>query len=225
MRFSGITLLLLTSRLLFVPGTFYAEDFLSIEVWCELQPMDFEHPDADASLDQTEAFRRLFEEARQVAGAMIYGYRFTYIPSDKARGVSELFEILPIAEIKEGDPNLKLISRDVSDNRLYGRFSYRLEAFQRTRCESWQTIVLPVAWGRGEGRVPLGGEGKRTARETAVREAVRNLLRPRLYNKPREIRGETVILENPHTNLSAGTYRTTVKVKIDIKDVIPYSVF
>ena len=97
--------------------------------------------------------------------------------------------------------------------------------FQRLRRQSWKSITLPVGSGRGKGNLPDGKDGKKTAREIAIREAVRNLLRPTLFNKPREIRGEAVILECPHTIISAGTYITTVNVKIDIKEIAPYTVF
>jgi hypothetical protein len=225
MIFSRVSIPLLAVLLICPTSVLPADDLLSVEVWCELQPMDFEHPEADDSLSQREAFVRLFEEARQVVSGMIYGYRFTYIPSDKTRGVKEFLEVIPVAEIRQGDKNLRLVSRDVADNRLYGRFTYTLAEFQRRRRESWQTISLPAESGRGEGKVPAGLDGKTTARETAIREAVRNLLRPHIFNKPREIRGEAVLLDCPLTIISAATYQTTVTVKIDIKEIVPYTVF
>ncbi len=225
MKFSGFTIPLLAGLLFLSSIPLSADNLLSLEVWCELQPMDFERPDADDSVSQQEAFLRLFEEARQVVSGMIYGYRFTYVPSDKTRGVSELFEVVPVAEIRQGDKNLRLVSRDVADNRLYGRFTYSLEEFQQRRRESWRTIALPAESGRGEGRLPLGEEGKKTARETALREAIRNLLRPQIFNKPREIRGEAVLIDCPHTAIAAATYIATIKVKIDIKEIVPYSIY
>jgi hypothetical protein len=218
--------LLTLALFLLIPGAaLAADDLLSLEVWCELQPLDFEHPDANDSLSQEEAFRLLFEEARQVASGMIYGYRFTYIPSDKTRGVKEFLEVTPLAEIRTGDKNLRLVSRDVEDNRLYGRFTYTLADFQRLRRASWRTIALPAAGGRGEGRLPARLDGKKTARDQAIREAVRNLLRPQVYNKPREIKGEVLLIDCPLTSIAAATYQTTVKVLINVKEIVPYTVY
>jgi hypothetical protein len=217
--------LLLGFFMLLPTAIIMSDDLLSLEVWCELQPMDFEHPDTNDTLNQEETFRRLFEEARQVVSGMIYGYRFTYIPLDKTRGVKEFLEVTPVAEIRQGDANLRLESRDVEDNRLYGRFTYTMEEFQSRRRESWQTITFPVASGQGEGRLPTGPEGKRTARDHAIREAVRNLLRPRIYNKPREISGEALLLDCPLTSIAAATYLTTVKIKVNIKNIVPYTVY
>ena len=55
--------------------------------------------------------------------------------------------------------------------------------------------------------------------------AYRNYLRPRVSNKPREIKGEVLFLESPLMSVRAGTYVSTVKVKINVKELIPYSVF
>jgi hypothetical protein len=113
----------------------------------------------------------------------------------------------------------------VSDNRLYGRFTYALQDFQVSRRESWQTIAVPASIGRGEGKVYAGAEGRKTSREQAIKEALRNYLRPRIFNKPREIRGEALFLEAPIMSLQAGAYVTSVKVKINVKEIVPYSVY
>ena len=176
-------------------------------------------------LTEEEAYQLVFEEARLVFSGMIYGYRFTYTPFDKTRGVEEYFALSPLAEISWGDKNLRLVYKEVSDNRLWARFVYELEKFQEARIESWQTLSIPYDMGSGEGKIILGMKEKDTAREMAVKEAIRNHLRPKILNKPREITGEVLLLEGPSTVLRAGTYSTTVKVKIDIKEIIPYTIY
>ena len=69
--------------LLFSVGAF-GEDLLSIDIWCEVQPMSFS-PDADNAPLEADAYRALFEEARLIFSGMIYGYEFDYIPLDKSR--------------------------------------------------------------------------------------------------------------------------------------------
>ncbi len=199
-----------------------AEDLLSIEIWTEVQPMSFS-PDADNTLNETDAYRQLFEEARLIFSGMIYGYEFAYVPSDKARGVPEFLDVKPVAEIAPGDKNLRYVTGELADNRLYGRFTYALQKFQSARRESWQTIAVPAEFGRGEGKVWSGG-GKKASREQAIKEALRNYLRPRIFNKPREIRGEALFLEGPTMSIQAGMYVSTVTVKVKIKEIVPYSV-
>jgi hypothetical protein len=214
---SGLPVKRLFPALLFLilSAALRADDLLAIEIWCEVQPMAFS-PDADNTGHETDAYQELLEEARLIFSGMIYGYTFTYIPLDKAHGVNELLEIKPVAEIAWGDKNLKFVSGDFADNRLYGRFTYTLAGFQNARRESWQTL--------GEGKQYLGADGKKLSREQAVKAAGRNFLRPRLFNKPREIRGEIVFLESPQMNIDAGAYVSLVKVKINIREIIPYSI-
>ncbi len=209
--------------LLFSAGAF-GEDLLSIDIWCEVQPMSFS-PDADNAPHEAAAYRALFEEARLIFSGMIYGYEFDYVPLDKSRGVREYLSVKPIAEIAPGDPNLRYVSGEVTDGRLYGRFTYAMGKHQIARRESWQTITVPAADGKGEGKLWAGAEGKKTSREQAIKEAVRNYLRPRVFNKPREIKGEVIFLESPLLTVQAGNYISTVKVKINVKEIIPYSVF
>lgn len=221
-RFTGR--FLFPALLLLLAASAYGEDLLSVEIWCEVQPVLFS-PDADNTLHETDAYRQLFEEARLIFSGMIYGYEFTYVPSDKSRGVPEILDCKPVAEIAPGDKNLRYVSGDLADNRLYGRFTYALEQFQNARRESWQTISVPAVFGKGEGKVWAGEDGKKASREQAIKDALRNYLRPRLFNKPREIKGEALFLEGPLMILRAGTYVTTVKVKVNIKEIVPYSVF
>ncbi|HEQ70903.1 MAG TPA: hypothetical protein ENN69_00295 [Spirochaetia bacterium] len=223
-RRHGNILTLLLLLLWTAPFESRADGFLAIEVWCELEPIVYDQ-NAHFPLTEEEAYRRMFEEARQIFSGMIYGYSFTYIPGDRARGVKEEFILEPVAMIEWGDPNLTLIQRTYENNRFYGRFTYELAGFQEKRIASWRTIAIPTDSGKGEGQLILGLEGKRLSRVQAVKYAVRNLLRPALLNKPREVRGRVLLLEGPETVMHAGMYITNVKVKIDVTDVVPYRVY
>ena len=46
--------------------------------------------------------------ARFVMGGMIYGWKFTYTPSDLTRKVNEYFELSPIKEIDKNDPRFAI---------------------------------------------------------------------------------------------------------------------
>jgi hypothetical protein len=215
-----ITVLLLT----LAAAVLFANEFISIEIWCELEPM-VDDKETHSPLTEEESYKLIFEEARFILSGMIYGFQFTYIPSDKTRGVEEFFEVTPIAEIPWSDKNLRLIHREISENRLYGRFTYELEPFQESRLKSWQTLTIPSAMGKGEGKINRGMREKKTAAFQAIKDAIRNFLRPRILNKPREIKGEAIFLECPESIIRAGNYSTTVKVKIDIKKVVPYTIY
>lgn len=199
-------------------------DFLTIELFAELEPINLETVEAQPATEET-ILRSLLEEARKIFSGMIYGYSFKYIPADKSRQVNEFFDCKLLGEIKWGDKNLKILKRQIIANRLYVQFSYELEPFQQERLKSWSSLLIPYAMGNGVGLLIQGALGKETSLAMAIKEALRNYLRPQIFNKPREIRGEVLLLETPLTIIYAGAYRTTVKIKINLRELIPYKIY
>jgi hypothetical protein len=195
---------------------------LTLELWCELEPMGGEQ---ETPVSEEQAARRLLEEARQTLSAMLYGYRFLYIPADSLRGVAETFQLEPIGEIAWGDGRLRILSTERHDGRLYARLEYRLEPAQSARRSAWSSNVIPQAAGDGTGSLLAGPAEKQTALRAAIREAIRNHLRPRILNKPREIRGEVLLWSEPRTVVRAGLYQTRAEVKVRVTQVVPYRIF
>ncbi len=199
-----------------------AGELISLHLWCELEPLDWQ---GEGPLGGEQAARRLLEEARQVFSAMIYGYRFFYVPADAARGVAEQFRLDPIGEIAWGDPRLQILQTEEREARLYARLDYRLDAAQLARRSAWASNTIPQASGSGEGSVFRGPAEKRAALQAALREAVRNHLRPRLFNKPREVLGEILLWNEPRTIVRSGAYLTTVAAKVRLTRIEPYRIF
>ncbi len=193
---------------------------LEVPVWTEIEPPLSIVPESP------EALRlRLLEQARAVIGAMIYGYRFVYTPSDRARGVADRFEITPLGEVRWGDPRLSVAWLLRQKDRVSGRIAYELADFQSARRRAWGTNTLPTATGRGEQSLFAGPDARQESLTRAIEQAIRDYARGRMDNKPRELRGEVVIWEPPYTVFGAGTYLTTVKVKLRIEEAVPYRVF
>ena len=108
---------------------------------------------------------------------------------------------------------------------MYGRVSYGLAAHQSARRGAWSSNTRPESSGRG-GESVLGGIGaKMTAFQRSIKEAVRAYARKRVFNKPREITGEVLLWETPRVLIDSGDYVSTVRVKLFIKELIPYTVF
>jgi hypothetical protein len=207
----------------FLGATSY--DQLELEVWCELEPMIQE---SDAyPLAPDDARRRVLEEARGLLSAMIYGVRFAYTPADTQRRTAEQFQLTPVAELAWGDPRLTVAGSEVREKRLYVQLRYDLQDFQSARRRAWQSNAVPAASGTGASSLFAGPapQGKRRSLEEALKEAVRNHLRPVLFNKPREIRGELLLWQAPQVIVDAGQYVTTVTVKLRDLEIRPYSFF
>lgn len=199
------------------------QEILVARLWWELEPAVYvgdEYP-----LSEEEAIKRLLEYARLVFSAMIYGYSFTYEPSDKIRAISENFELNPVAQIPWGDKNLEVVSSDVREKKLYVQLAYKLEDFQKNRRQAWGSNTVAVSAGAGTGDVFIGPQERLMAIEDGIRDAVRSYLKSRLWNKPRKAEGEVILWETPVTYIKSGYYLTQVKVKLRVQETLPYKVF
>jgi len=193
---------------------------LFVDAWCELEP--FVRLGDDYPLSREKASAILLEEARYAISGMIYGFSFSYTPSDEARRVEDRFELKPLAEIPWSSPRLAVLDMGKEERRMTARFSYSLTDQEAARRASWGSNTVPLATGSGEASV-MGGPGERlTAIREAVKDAVREHLRSRLYNKPREVTGEVLLWEGPETGIRSGSYVTRVKVRLLLDEIVPY---
>jgi hypothetical protein len=199
------------------------EDVLVASFWTELNPMvSLEGP---GQIDRDAAIRRVLEEARMVLSGMVYGYRVRYVPLDRRRQVAEEFSMEPIARIEKGDERLRVLNTRTEKERFYVRVRYDLAEYQQRRRQMWRSNTIPDATARGTAPISEGYRGKYAAFEEGVKQALRAHLRPREFNKPREIRGEVLYLEPPAVTIDAGGYHAKVRVKIRLEEVLPYSVY
>lgn len=198
---------------------------ISLRVWCELEPMVQENEDYPLSTE--EAQRRALEEARRILSGMIYGYRFRYTPGDAVRRIGEEFVTTPVAEILWGDPNMRIADAYVRDSLLFVKVTYQLEDFQLARRRAWSSNSLEASSGVGSHSVftAASPEGKQQALQDALKNAVREALRPVYFNKPREVTGEILIWNEPHTIIQSGAYTTQADVKLRVKEIRSYSLF
>jgi hypothetical protein len=178
-------------------------------------------------LTDAAARERVLEEARSLLSAMIYGVHFAYTPPDTQRGNEEQFLLTPVAELRWGDPRLEVAEAEVREARLWARVRYDLQDFQSARRRAWQSNAIPTATGTGHASLfaAAAPAGKRRSLQEAFKEAVRNHLRPVLFNKPREVRGELLLWQAPQVIVDAGEYLTTANVKLRVQEIRPYSFF
>jgi len=211
--------------LVFLAPAAAEEAELSVRLWCELEPLVDEG--SQYPLSREEAQRRLLEEGRVVLSTMIYGLRFRYTPADNLRGVPDQFTLEPVAELRWGDPALRIADAWQQDNLLHAKISYRLADFQRARRRAWQSTAIPVSTGSGQANLFTnpGLAGKRASLEQAAKEAIRNHLRPIHANKPREIKGELLLWSEPQVLIKSGCYLTVAQVKLQVREIRSYSLF
>ena len=204
---------------------------LTGEYWTVLDPLFTRKLDLTTTPEELEdakarAVEELLEEVRYLLSGQIYGFTFAYTPSDKARTVEEDFIVEPIARIPRGDGNLRVREADIEEDVLTLLVRYHLDEYQRARIERWMTNTLPSSTGDGSADYFLeGAQGRLEAVRRGIKEAVRNYLRKREFNKPKRIEGKVLLLETPRLFFAGGQYVARIRVKLDIEDIERYETF
>jgi len=201
-----------------------AADRLFVRPWIELEPLVRIDP-ARYPLPLDAAEKDLLEIGRVLVSGMIYGWTFTYIPSDKARQVPETFVLTPVAQVAWGNPRLRVTETEVSDTRLWGGISYSLDDEEALRRSAWDSNTALLSTGRGSVSVTEGPAGRAASLQAAIRDAIRLSLDARWVNKPRQIDGAVVLWEDPLTVVRSGVYTTVAKVKVLVRELVPYRIF
>lgn len=214
-----------------------AQTILNEEFWADTQPLvpDAEavFPDGDgaaafpapAGVSPRTALGRILEEARYVFSGMIFGFTFSYTPSDRARNIPEEFTLLPASEISWSDPNLFVRETRREGSRVYARLRYALHDFQETWYESALSNIMGGSAGAGEAPIFAGYKERLTSIENSVKNAVREYARGRIDNKPRKITGTVFLNSAPRIEVVSGVYRALSSVRLKIDDVVSYGVY
>ncbi|WP_455382967.1 hypothetical protein [Salinispira pacifica] len=201
----------------------FAESPLRVELSAELRPLV---PDTPEPPTREQVVRLLLEEARFTLSGMIYGFDFVYTPSDPVRKVAESFDLKPVAELPWGDPRLTVIDTRTEEKQLFVRFAYRPADFQSMRLEGWHSSALAHATGLGTSSYLAGpSKGRPASVREAIKNAIREHVRQRVYNRPREIRGSLALLDAPRIIVQGGDYQATVRIALEVSKVVPYTVF
>ena len=176
--------------------------------------------------DEESAEVRVLMEGRYVFSGMLYGYDFRYVPSDRTRQVEEEFNLQPVAQIPWGDERLRVIStRRSSDGAFVARLRYDMAPFQLARYEAWRSNILPPAFGAGSANLLRGFDGKISAIEEAVKQAIRSHMRGKTFNKPRTITGRVLLQEPPEVGVASGEYVAKVETFLIIDEVVHYTAY
>jgi hypothetical protein len=197
---------------------------LSIRPWIELEPLvriqAEEYP-----IPVETAEKRLLEEGRILISGMIYGWTFTYYPGDKARRVEESFLLTPVAQVPWGSARLRVTETEVADQRLWARILYSMSDDEARRRAAWDSNTAALSTGRGSAAVQRGDAGRSAALEAAIKDAIRLSLDARYPNKPREITGDVALWDDPVVLERAGVFSVTAKVKVYVRDLVPYRIY
>lgn len=204
-------------------------DILEGDLWAPFDPPVWEHPEIVSVRPGDDAYiaRVMLEIARRSFSLMIFGGEITYTPYDRARGVAEQVELSLNGEIPWGDPSLKILTShiDYQNNSVATRFRYFLGREQLWRLQPWRSGGLSSAGGSGNVPWKWDADTYLNGMEQAIKEAVRDWLRARHFNKPREIKVRFILRQMPTFLLESGQLVTRVKILMQPPEVRDYQHF
>ena len=200
------------------------------EVFVDFEPIYAGHIDNEYPLDINIASNRALEEAAMLFSAMIYGWSFSYEVGERARQIEEILELKPVGLISFGDPALKVTETEIRDMRLRVWADYHLNDSMQRRMQMWRSGSVRNAQAVGYSPSHLDEYPgwlvvKNMALEEAARIALRNLLRGSERNRPKEVYGYISLASFPRYYIDAGRWAASARFRVEITEIIPFSVY
>ena len=201
---------------------------IRIPLWAEI--------DAYPGLEEAsklEDYEYPVQEIKKIApfiiSGMVYGWKFVYVPYDKARGIEEYFEVTEInaqAFTNNYNPNkITYSSPWVDDTLLHCWCEYNRTKAEVQNYKAWASITHPVIRARGYGSIKDGFEGIRAAAEDSLKAAVREYYRGITKNKPRQISGSVLIKNEPILGIDAGRYAINLDFFLECDTIKGYGIY
>ncbi len=171
------------------------------------------------------AINRTKELSPFLLSGMIYGFNFEYTPSDKRRNVSEYWDFTLIQEINKNTNQLEYKNPSVEDNKLICWVYCNRTSEQIAEYRHWTSIVYPKVKGIGKASVENGFESIKEACSQAAKQAVREYWRTMIKNKPKEISGKLLLVENPRIYIKNGEYVVDLDFFMETDRIIQYTYY
>ena len=161
-----------------------------------------------------------------ILSGMVYGWKFEYVPYDKARGVQEFFEFTPIRELNEAElASINYAKPWIENSILNCWVEFRRSDTQIHIFKGWESVLHPRIQGEGYAPLSEGFDGLKKACDEALKMAVRNYERKWIKTKPKEITGSVFMYEPPKIGVDAGRYKVTLDFFMQTDKIIEYRTF
>ncbi|MDR2898653.1 MAG: hypothetical protein LBU99_07535 [Spirochaetaceae bacterium] len=205
-------------------GAWTAGDRLRFPLWVLLESVPGKEAPAPDSLIQYP-LGELRSIAPFIIEGMVYGWSFSYTPSDRLRGVEEYFSRESLARLPERNSGIIFTEPRIEEGRLSCWVEFPVTPQVERQRSRWYSVVYPKASGIGRGSVIDEAEGIKEAYSQAILNAVREYVRKIEKNKPKEINGTVLLTEIPRLYIDGGKYIARIDCFLNITEIVPYSVF
>ncbi len=184
---------------------------------------------AQANERDVSIFRFAIDRAKEIGpflvNGMINGWAFDYVPYDKTRRVAEFFDFEEVSALnREINPVFYREPLPVENKLLVWVECERTES-QRLAFERWCSIRHPKISGHGQAPVEDGFEGIKKACSEAVKNAVREYWRTQTKNKPKEIFGKVLLIQNPRIYIFEGQYLVDLDFFLETSKIVMYNYY
>ncbi len=212
---------------------------LRIPIWAELDsfPGSFEDSDSqeknsEEKKDESE-FEKLYgtaiERAKLIAPflmqGLLSGWTFDYTPYDKTRKVQEHWEFVETRPFDSSINKIEYHKPIVKDGNLLCWIYCNRTQSQQQEFKRWNSIEHDRIKGTGTGKVEDGFEGIKTACSNAAKSAVREYWRKLIKNKPKEISGSLLLVNNPRIYIKSGQYVVDLDFFLETDRIVPYTLY
>ena len=228
--------LILSCGVLGSTGTLFAQTpsivrHIRFPIWAEVDA----YPGTQAAADDIDAkefsypIARIKETVPFLIEGLVYGWNFTYVPSDKTRGVEEFFEIEPVQKLSDGQKNdggtIEYSSVWIENNRFNCWVDFTRTDHQVQTYNLWSSIQNPTIQGRGYGDLTKGFDGIKEAAEDSLKNAVRSYYRNLIKNKPKQITGAVLLRKTPLLGIDSGRYVINLDFFLECGTIEEYTQF
>jgi hypothetical protein len=182
---------------------------------------------AEAVERDISIFRFAIDRAKEIGpflvNGMINGWAFDYVPYDKTRRVAEFFEFEELGKLDARVNPIFYREPLPKENKLLVWVECERTEVQRLAFERWRSIRHPKVSGHGQAPVEDGFEGIKKACSEALKNAVREYWRTQTKNKPKEIFGKVLLIQNPRIYIFEGQYVVDLDFFLETDKIVMYS--
>ena len=203
-------------------------ELLRFPLWYVIdeEPLLFDNTQKPES-ELKNAKNKLQELAPFFLDGLVYGWKFSYTPSDKMRAVPEYFELIPIVPKQKEDYYYRFTDPNFQDNfaKVEVWVEYDLTPAMVLIRQRWHEAALPHISGSGKASVFKGVESIPVATKLAAKNAIREYARTLTKNKPKEINGQILLINLPRYYIDAGNYVTDLDFFLKVSKIVEYTKF
>lgn len=213
---------------LFFPQSTSLIEHIRIPLWASLDAYP-ELIENSKNQNQLKQFDFPISQMKQLSvlliSGMVYGWEFSYTPSDKMRNVDEYFELTEQIPQDYFNQKIHYDSPFIENQNLNCWCEYSRTQNEVKSYYLWSSIQNQVISNKGYGKITKGFSGIQDAIKDCAKNAIRQHYRNVIKNKPKEITGRILIKSQPILAIDNGQYVINLDFFLEYGKIKEYKVY